>query len=281
MRKITVEEARKLTVGSFEHLISRLDSALNLSGLVGSDAQILGTMEDHVVVLEGSGALWRIPYQDVSGSIEFGSPAVCDLPDDNPAGKIIAAVERKDTPEVAKQVRRLASGVVKTDDQVVEALIAHARIPRQWRRVFEAKAAKIRENVLDELTSISQDRVNPKFRPLHDGSIAEEDLGRYRTIVIEGLANIERQATALLSEIEKGLPAARGSNNPLVAQLAAFSEDLCADLAFTCKAAASRSTISRVDCLGRLHDVLAEGLHDKRVAARFAIKMTERLGEAI
>ena len=298
-RFIPTEEVRRLTIGSYEHLIARIEEAVRSDvRIFGSkvEARIVGTFTGYAIALAEDGRFARVKYDEVQGAIRVLGHEMLKVPSYAPGKELngylktesLKAVESfmsGDAAGAMARMKELGRFVERTpaqnDAQVTEGLIAFHRSDRPWKQVFRDKADHIRRTVLDEIASISEDRLQVKFSSLYDGSANEADLEKYRELVIENLNKIGERADGLLQQLVAACAVQSGSvQTPVVTSLFAFADDLVEDLRTVKKVAhESGRQMERVDCIGKLHDSLAADFQDRVIASRFVLKMTQRLSD--
>lgn len=301
-RFIPTEEVQRLTVGSYEHVIARIEEAVRADSvkLLGAklEAHVVGTFPGYAIVLVEDARFLRIKYEESQGviritgqesvQVESFAPDKLDTYLKNESQRAADAFVAGDVAGAIKRLKGLTKFVEhknpQRDAQIVDAVIVFQRSDRLWKQVFAEKADVIRRSVLDEIASIQQDRFQSKFLSLYDGTIGESARETYRELVIESLVKIADRASLLAGQVEASVLDAQSKKieDANVRALFAFSADLVSDLRGTHKAV--RETLQRVlrlDCLGRLHDALAEDFKDRELASRFAVKMSKRLGETL
>lgn len=300
-RYISTEEVRRLSVGSFEHLIARIEEAVRASAeqLFGAkiESSVTATFQGYAIVLAEDGRFVRVKYEDKKGQIkilghepvkvETFEPGKLDGYLKSESGKAVEAFLKGDVAGALSRLKGLVpfveSKTAPQDDRIVEAMVAFYRSDRPWRQVFIEKADTIRRLVLDEVAAIHEDRLQVKFRSLYDGSVNEADLEKYRELVIENLQKIGARANTLIEQVSGAVRDAKAKklDDAAVVSLIAFGDDLIEDLnatRATVRGASQR--IGRIDCLGKLHDSFAEDFRDRELAGRFVMKMSQRLGES-
>lgn len=300
-RYISTEEVRRLSVGSFEHLIARIEEAVRAEAvqLFGAkiESSVTATFQGYAIVLAEDGRFVRVKYEDKKGQIkilghepvkvESIAPDKLDSYLNSESQKAVDAFLAGDVSAAMTRLKSLVPFVenktAPQDDRMVDAMVAFYRSDRPWRRVFTEKADTIRRLVLDEVAAIHEDRLQVKFRPLYDGSVSGADLEKYRELVIENLQKIGERSGTLIEQVSVAVRdvKAKKLDDEAVVSLVAFGEDLIEDLnatRATVRGAAQR--VRKIDCLGKLHDTFAEDFRDRELAGRFVMKMSQRLGDA-
>jgi hypothetical protein len=297
-RYIPTEEVRRLTAGSYEHLIARIEDAVRAEvvHLLGAkiEASVVGTFPGSAIILAEDGRFVRVKYEDKQGSLTILSHETLqvasfapDKLDDYLKSESQKAADSFVQGDVAGALQKL-KGLVRfvehknpaRDAQIVDALVMFHRSDRPWKKVFAEKADTIRRMMLDEVASIHEDRLHVKFRSLYDGSVSETDLETYRELVIESLNKIGERADRLHTQVSAALSVVKAKkiDDDAVVSLLAFGEDLVEDLNTTRKTARDATQrVRQVESLGKLHDSFAEDFRDRELAGRFVMKMSQRL----
>jgi len=300
---IPTEEVRRLTRGSYEHLVARLEGILQekadtLFEEKGCSAKLLGTFSGYALASSDSGKCLRIKYEESDkGRLHIvGSEPVevKTVSEDDLHGFLRSESERVlrlyDRGSVTEAVTRL-KGLVRQvggwtppdkEETVVESVLASLDRSRPWWGLYNERKDHI-------LTYLGEDAgssvtLRPKFFKLYDGSMADKDLERYRDLVAEDLLVLQGKIQKLFVQVESAR--ATLADLPLTEDdtartFSAFAEDLLEDLDRVARAASELpKQVRRVDSLGRLHDRLTTRLHDMGIASEFVSQMANRLGEA-
>ena len=308
MMFVPTQDVQKLLYGSYEHLIARVDEAVqaDCEKLFGEEceAQTLGVFPGSAIVGNGNGKFVRVKFEDVKGQKlrlldheDLEVPVVNESNLDKfvaeEAGRAVEDILRGDSEAAANRVRGLTFFVEerteKTDQELTESWIASMATERPWRRLYKEQTQKIRKFLWGELTSLEENRLTPKFKKLYDGSTADEDLETFRESVLADLSYIAERVEALVGVIEEAL----GSTQDLTQHLAdpeddavltlfsTLAEDLIEDLRGVKHITSEASeNVGCVSCLGELYDNLATGLYDYEVAGRFIERMAAKLKDA-
>jgi len=300
-RFIPTEEVRRLTAGSYEHLISRIEAAVRADSvrLFGAkiEASVVGTFPGNAIVLAEDGRFVRVKYEDKNEALKILSHESVSVPSFAPSEmdgylksesqKAADAFVKGDVDGALQKLKGLVRFVENKDPtrevQIVDAMVVFHRSDRPWKQTFNEKADTIRRMMLDELASIHEDRLHVKFRSLYDGSVGEADLETYRELVIESLNKIVARADALRKQVSATVISAKARkiDDEAVTSLIAFGENLNEDLGSTKKSVREATQrVRRVENLGKLHDAFAEDFRDRELAGRFVVKMSQRLGES-
>lgn len=301
MRKIRVpgldRELNRLAVGSYEHLISRLETTLLSEGakIFGSKGptRIVGTFPGYAIVAAEDGRYARVKYDDAKGQIRIlahedfkASPEPSQdssfLKEE--ASRAVEEFAQGDVQSSLDRLRGLIPLVRRVDEEkILEVTLAFCNADRPWKRIFVEKSASIKRLILDEISSIHQDRLQSKFGSLYNGTTVKDGLESYRNLVLDNLKDVETRTDSLLSKVSKvsnELAALRVETEDMetVSGFNDFSRDLKADLIRTKSVLSTvRPRLSKVDVLARLHDTLAESFHDLELASCFVVKMFNRL----
>ncbi len=289
-RFIPTEEVRRLTVGSYEHLVARVEEAVRAEAarLFGASGgtRVVGTFPGYAIVMVED-RFFRVKFDEVLGRVRVTQPEalkVASYSKDDLGGylrseslRAVTSFRNGAVDDAFGRLRELVRLIEpsQNDAAVVEAMIALHKTDRSWKKVFEVRGDEIRRMVLDELSSINEDRLRIRFRSLYDNPTKDQDLESYRASVTSALARLAERADDLVNKIVSVREEEQAAV-PAVASLFSFTDSLVEDLRVVGKTATG-SRMTRVDCLGRLHDALAEDFHDRELAGRFVIKMIKRL----
>jgi hypothetical protein len=176
-----------------------------------------------------------------------------------------------------------------SEDELVTAILSAIASPRPWKRLYEQKADQIKRYVVNELVVINENRLHPKFRKLHDGSMSSAEANEFRDLVeSDTRAAIERflalaESTKGCFEAARSVLGKTGSSGEedIVEVFTFLGDDLTRDLFSLHKMlSGSLTELNRVDCLGKLYDALAESFYAYEVASSFVSKASNRLCES-
>lgn len=291
-------EVNRLTVGSYEQLSSRVEAAVRNEAvrLFGQKVEVAigATFASHAMVFSEDGRVLDVQFEDVRGTIKivsFAAPKVAELASTDSRrahvqteSKHIAELLTKGSLDEATSRLKALSSLVEGksphhDEQIVSAMIAFRRSDRPWKATFHEKADTIKRLVLDEAEKIQKDRIQIKFRSLYDGTVARSDLGKYSDLVETAIKDIGARASELRNQLASQVSTARAETaDPSIVQLWGFAEDLIEDLRLVSNTLTEAlRRVSRTDCLGRLHDALAQDFINQELAARFVLKTAQRL----
>lgn len=302
------EEVRKLTVGSYEHLKSQVESAITTDRerLFGSAAQVevLGTFAGYALVLSEDSKVFRVKYEKTqNGEVAPITAEAVNVPvysKSNPddfamreakayvdafmSGAKTAAVEHlKTLAPLVTQPKPLPKPA-----HVVEAFSNLVKGERGWKKVYTERLAQIRSSVQDDLQKMEENRIYEKFTRLYDGSTSVEELPNYSSLVTSDLKYLGDKIESILTAAEKSVATLKGAipalkpeqKDTTLKMFESFSEDFVADLQGVKKALSeSNKLINGVDDFGKIYDVLANELHRYEVAGKFIEKMSRRLSE--
>lgn len=78
---IPPSELRKLSRGSFEHFIARLNDAVSKGADFGEGVthRVVATFPDHVIVVTSDGFALRLPFTENEDGIVLGSPELLEF----------------------------------------------------------------------------------------------------------------------------------------------------------------------------------------------------------
>jgi hypothetical protein len=306
-RFIPVDEIKDLTTGSYEHVIAVVERAVqeNAEGIFGKQigVRLLGTFPTYAVALSEDGDLAKVAFERADdGAVKIVRHEAVELRSFSPdrvedyareqARKAVAAWEAGRVEEAQKIVSSLALYVgdrpQARDEDVVESLVTAFQAQRPWKQLFEERQDHFRKAVsAEELAELDRHKLNPKFAALYNGTISEDRVARYDDVVRSDLAYLSARVESLRDLASSSYEAIRSVirsedlKEASVSTLALFAEDLVSDLRrLNTVVTESAKKLTKTDCLGRLHDVIAEGLYEYEVAGRFVSAMSKRLCEA-
>lgn len=295
-RFFPTEIVQHLTRGSYERTIAKLEEALQTENLFeGSDAHVLGTFSGYALVASDEGNCARVKYEDLGTEVKIVSHESVELlsygEDDlssfleAESSKVIELWQKGQITEATRRLRALSSisdSWELRQEGAFEKWVSALEQERPWVRVLDEKR-EIIEGALQEKIDTT---LRSKFRKLYDGSTRTEDMETYRSLVLENLDQIRETTGALLDDMKRMKNtveklASQYDEGSVVSALVAFSEDLLEDLS-RIDTIAERSTkhVTRVDQLGRLHDLMTDRLSKAETAKHFVDTMAQRLSES-
>lgn len=301
---VPTESMQQLLHGSYEHLISGLDTALDrkkdLFGEGVGTVKVLGTFPGSAVVLTEGGKFFRVSYEPspngevkITGKKDLHVPLVTSNLGEflrAEASSVVDAFLEGAHDKVEAKLQGLLPFIDRmtatSDASVVEAVVISLKTERPWRRVFKEQGPKIRKFLWDDLSRFEETRLRPKFSQLYDGSVPADNLGEYKDLVLTSVKSLSEKVSTLAKTLEDarnsliGAPASFKDmgEDAMVTTFSAFVEDLFDDtqaLASDLGEAAAKMT--GVPDLGRLYDSVVEKMNDFEMAACFAEKMTAQL----
>ncbi len=292
-------EVKRITVGSFEERARLVEFAANCDSvrLFGAkiESKVVGTFPSHVVLLAEDGRCVRVKYEINGNEAKLLSHEAVVVSTVESRQELIT-LQAKEAASLLSQgriseakpvLKHLASLVDNTspqqDDQVVDAMIAFRRADRPWKAAFREKADTMRRLVLDEVGEIHKDRIQPKFKSLHNGALKQHEIDNYRNLVIESIKNFDTCTTRLQESVEQAIGTVKGLkiDDSSVKSYLNFAHDLADSLQSNRKTATEAlRRVKRVDSLGKLYDSLAEEFNDCEVASRYVVSMSKRLVDA-
>jgi hypothetical protein len=297
-RYVSSAELQRVTAGSFEEQTRKLESAIvaESARIFGAktEAKVIGTYPTHAVILAEDGRCVRLRYEIKDGVTKILGHESMKVESVTPeqkydllkteATQAARSFAKGDLTEAKARIKDIVKLVdsrsIHRDAQLVDAMVAFRRDDRPWKEAFREKADTIRRLVLDEVSEINKDRIQPKFSSLNDGGVKLSEVDKYRELVIESLKKLDEHCGCLYKQVTDAVIAARakGINDPAVRAYLAFGDDLGDDLRSTQKTASEAlKRITRTECLGKLHDALAADFGDRETASRYVVKMSKRL----
>lgn len=298
---VSPDEISRISVGSYEQLISRLTEALSKDKehFSGKPVQILGTFSGHAVVLSSEGKGFRVHFEDKNGlSIKSVAPYPIQTFESSQHYLRAEALKAADSflkgrsLESAKRLGRvvgLAESRPLTDDiQRVDLLRTLFASNRSWKSRMDEWAAEFEEflgqSVLDE---IEKTIPAPRFAPLYEGLGTVEVEGA-RALVTEAITKVGsrlKELAVMLSEALTSLREAapdiiRSGQQPFLRKFEDFSQSLRDEVLVVQEHVASIQDSLRVSHVGQVHDLVVGELSYYEVASRYATEMTTCLVEA-
>jgi hypothetical protein len=306
-RLIPIEEIKKLTRGSYEHVIAVVEQVVqeNAEGIFGKQVgvRLLGTFPGLAIALSEDGDIARISFESTgNGSIRITKHEAVDVPqvdpnkvDDFVRSEVSRAVAEWQAGRVGAAQKIIASVApyvgerpLMDDRDVVGKLISSFEADRPWKKLFRERSDHFRKLIgAEALASIDNSRAARKFSTLYDGSISEDQMARYHSLVRSNLAYLSSRVESLRDLVESSYGSLRSVirsddlEDVSVSTLALFAEDLVSDLRrlYTVLTESAKK-LTETGSLGRLHDIVAEGLHEYEIAGRFVSTMARRICEA-
>ena len=307
-RYIPLEEIKKLTAGSYEHVIAVVEKVVqeNSEGIFGKaiGVRLLGTFPGFAIALSEEGSLARIQFErSDDGSVRISKHEELELPsfekdrlEDYARSQVRQAVEawHAGRVEEARQILAAVSPYIgeklprSQDEDVVESLVSAFQAERPWKQMFKERSENFRKALAaEELTRLDESRMEKKFAALYNGTISEDRMARYDEVVRSDLAYLTARVESLRDLASSSYEALRSVirsedlAEAAVSTLALFAEDLVSDLRrLHTVITESARKLTRTDCLGKLYDVVAEGMYEYEIAGRFVSAMSTRLCEA-
>lgn len=114
-------DLRRLSQGSFEHLIARLSEALSESHVFEDGVQhsVVATFPDHVLVATSDERVARVPFSESENGIEMGTPEFLPVTSFN---------KEEQTKVLQAEVRETLRGLLKNEPEAgqrLASLVAH------------------------------------------------------------------------------------------------------------------------------------------------------------
>lgn len=304
---VPVEEIRKLSHGSYEHVIAKIQDAVNESSkaLFGEkiEARICGTFPTNVVVMSEGGAMVRAFWEQAeNGSIKIVRHEDLEVPAytqenvgeyvSKQIGKAVRAWSGGRVQEAQDIIADVAPYVTERpqmeDHKVVDMLEIELTSSRPWRQILTKQIGRIRSTIGErKMKEIDSERADTKFSLLYSGALEEAKKAGYRDLVHADLSYLTSRVESLRDLVEasySGVGSVVRSEDlkgeAAIRTFVTFAEDLISDLRRLHKVLSEAgNTLAKIDSLGKLYDVIAEGLYDREVAGHFVVTMANRLQE--
>lgn len=306
---VPTDAVRQILHGSYEHLVARLDEALQTEGerIFGAKdvpARVLGTFPGHAVVASVDGRFARIRFEEQKGGrVQIVSHEPLALPmvtEQNldafvkqEMGEVVESFLRGDTARAEAKLRGLAPFMGErtpaSAKQITESLVVAAHAPRAWKRLYQEQGSQIRRFLWSDLAKLESDRLHPQFKQLYNGSIPETKLETYRELVTAKMTALAERAVLLADLVEASARQAltlesnfRGlGEDSVLGIFESFSEDLVGDLRGVQSIIdEGMKRLGCVSCLGELYDALVTEMFDYEVAGRFVERMAAKLRDS-
>lgn len=307
-RVVPAEAIAELAQGSYEHLVSRINEALESQKnlIVGPNRSVktVATFPGYAVVASDEGQFLRVKYEDINGSIRLSGFENVEVSTYEPktifkyaqecALSAVDAMLSKNKDESRNRLRALVSLSESFSrprgEVIVENVIGALQLQRPWRRLYVEQHAEIKKMLATELKMIEDNSVNPKFTKLYDGTIPEERFEEFRSLVTSDLTSLGERLSGVHTKVEAAYyPFADSIKNlnrdpkddAVLNQFSTFAEDLIDHLRVMREnLAEALEDAACVMCLGQVHDAIAEGLLDIEIAGRFVENMALRFAES-
>lgn len=304
-RLIPTENLRELTRNSMEHLHLRIDDALSESveSFVGGEpAELsrLATFSDYVIAGTDDGRYFRAAYVDSGQQIKFTDVTPVEIPvvdasnyqqyiesftgslvESLLAGKtdvtqLVSLMTLDESVEELKDLAALVSDIVKG-------------LPK-WKSVYKEQRNTIINQIGEAIDLINGTALEPKYSPLYDGSIPEENFYQYLDIARRDCETIEARLKATEAKVESAyLPFSEKisksnmavEDKETVQQFIAFADGLSGEIhALREHVRLAVENEQCAMCLGQIYDTIAESLNDYEIAGSFVERMAVRFTTA-
>jgi hypothetical protein len=297
-------EIRKITSGSYEHLISRIEEALtrdrsHLFGEETAEVRVVGTFDKYVVAATSDNRFFKVPYSDQNGKVETAAGVQIEVPVYTPetmhewvkkeAARTVQAFLSGGLTEMQERLAEMLPFVdrrsLPTDSDLAVGAVARIHNSRTWRQMADERREHFRKFLGDEEVARIESQPSPRFNKLYEGAASPED----RTSLIEAVRALETRVGALVESVEDSYKALETvapqaeklGEEGVLAAFGSFAKDLLEDLREIRRVVTESSAqISSVDSLSKVHDAVAEELPRCEIAGRFFVQMTRRLTEA-
>jgi len=305
---IPAAEIKRLAEGSYEHTIFQVKALVmgNATKLLGHEQafEVVGTFPTSALVLSEGGELIRVKFERAQGGVlklvghlpEEVSSYTNDTVEGFARQEIRRAVKawkegRVDEAKtlIAAVAPYVEARVQRDESKVVTSMITAYQASRPWKQLLQKRGARIRgvvgEAALKELRASAP---LPKFRPLYDGSLNEEECGGYADLVYTDFEYLGARSESMLDLVEMCYeplgPVVRSEefkDEEAIKTFAIFTEDLISDLRRLHQVIVKApKQIMKIEQLARLYDSVVEGWGEYEVAAKFVDMMSKRLQPA-
>jgi hypothetical protein len=305
---IPASEIKRLSEGSYEQLISRLEEAVakDSKRIFGSvqETELISTFPGHAIVLGENGDFRQIRFESAQdGNLAITAIQEVAVPHftknnlnefvEREASLVVDSFMRGGLTEAWSRLRGIIPYVEGdrkySEEKLLSVMMESVRASRPWKTLFEEKQSEIKRVLWEDLAELDQNRLRAKFIKIYDGDLIEDNREGYKGLVESDLNYLSKRARALLCMIESAEQTVRpvlkslkeSGKDDILTTFGAFTEDLIDDLGRICDIVDSRcSNLHTISNLGKLYDTLAEELYIYEVAGLFIDKTARRLTEA-
>jgi hypothetical protein len=301
---VPTEEIQKLTVGSYEHLASKLDEALSRDAAkifgdsIPNKIERIGTFAEHVLVAADDGRFLKVRYERATGGtikLVGSEPLEVQLYNESNLGSylekeartIVESLLAHDVPQAELKLRALVPFVEEaaplTDEQVVASAVESMRAERPWKRLYRERAEQVKDFLGEQLKGIEARKLPPKFAKLSDGQVPEAQHEGYKELVHDDLVYMAEALKGWFQSLEsierlKAVDTANEEERAVKTTFLAFAEDLRQDIQNVRDSVLeSLNLVGSVAQLGVLYDALVEEAFHYEVASCFASTMITEL----
>lgn len=294
---IPAAELRRMSAGSLEERIRRSKEAVSRFMEVG-DYTVLAVYEDRVVVFHDEMvSLLRLEWSDSGVTVTKRERINAEIYSDSTASEFVyrevseaVSLFMSGSKEAAAdRIGRLepivSKGLLVDREAVIEDVVAHLATDRWWSRVVQERRSAIANLVGDDINSIEERRLEPKFMMLYDESADPSVLEGNRERVTGGLNAVIGRLQAVVGEVSGAVESLKSENtdsdDSVLGTYRKFAVDLLDDVGqFVAKAEVAAGSMVGVDKRGKLYDLLASGLYEREVAGRFVTAVAQQLASA-
>lgn len=307
-RFIPTSEIRRLSEGSYEHIVFQVDHLVkeNVVRLFGGEmaCELVGTFPTSALVLSEDGQLVRVKFERAENGVlklvshgpEKVSVFTASTVEEFARKEIRRAVQAWREGRVEEAQRIIAEVApyvdarpVREDHKIVESLIVAYRAPRPWKQLHQKRGGRIRGTLGDAaILELQESSPRPKFGPLHDGSLQESERLGYSDLLYTDFEYLRSRVESLRDLVEESYePLGRVvrseefKDEEAITTFAIFTEDLISDLRRLHQVVADApKQIMKIESLARLYDAIVEGWSEYEIAGKFVETMSKRLQEA-
>jgi hypothetical protein len=306
LQLVPAEEMRKLLKGSFEHVSSKVEDAVQKDRvrIFGEDVttvKVVGTFPGYAVAAAQPGKFARIKFEEAqNGTVKIVGHELLKVPIINnenvgdflfgEAKALIESWTKGDAQSVLDRARAILPFVQErvqhSEPQIIESLVLGIKADRPWKKLYSERADEIKKFVRSEMAELEKAKLNPKFERLYSGELDASTADGYRDLVQSDLNYIGDRIGALEELVSATVESvdhvsekiAEGDDRDTLVTFLSFSEDLGLDL-LNLKSLVAEAVrqFSDVASLGKLYDALAEEFYHYEVAGRFVEQMASKL----
>lgn len=295
-RFIPRDQVTTLTEGSYENLIRKLALVVSESSekLFGRKVEVslIGTFTGYGLAESVDGSVARFQFEtSASGQVVLTAITPVRLTslsmEDYVASQTRSTVDALLVGQVNEAYTALRPVLpmltertkIRPQQVVAEGVMESFTSDRPWKKYYTEKAGSIYGYVKESGIDPETLRLAPKFTRLYDGSISEQELNQYNTLVQSDFDHISTQYSQLattVAESVKKLAAARDAQfmGEDFGVIRNFAEDFLSDLESTVRGfVEARQQVFEVGSFGGIYDAAAKELFKFQITGAFLRKI--------
>ena len=302
-KPILTENIQRVLANSYERLTEKVEAAIATSkvSLFGENTEnvsVLGTFSQHALVLVDNRDVFRLRFESsADGGVKVVDTEVLEdalltgpsLEEHllSTARDIVENFIQNNTQVAIDKVEGLLEMVgtssPELDKRISSQLVEWVGGTRPWKRMLGGSSEVLGELLGEDSSSIP----SPKFLELGAGTLSEDKVEGYRSLVESDLDYAISRAREIVADVTKALENAsvirdklsESKEAEIFTAFDAFVQDLSEDVGEVVKRVGeARSTVKDVAQLGAIYDAVAGQLPRYERARQFILKAAEELG---